>query len=283
MKRMKSISIILISLLVCFSGKIIAQDQLHLITGEVVPAEKAKYREKDRSLVYVDPATKYTSDIKLWTVEKLVLEDGSEQTYEEYDKVFDFDDHRNGNVLVTSTVPTNAELTLVSESSEEYMNFLEENAISETRKLAYHQGGNILYIQVDRNGNSGRYTVNYMVFTTLKFNPELFDTYEGSFAIEGFNDGMKLDDWADPIYTTLGTNEKLIFKGDGVYGAKSSKRVYEADLSFEGDNLTINYVRVKKNGKRDEKNVTIRIVGNNENQILALYNGSGYLMTLEVE
>jgi hypothetical protein len=282
-KKLMKPATIITCLLLFFSLQIIAQDQLHIITGEVIQVEKAEYREKDNSLVFVDPETRYTRDLKLWTVNKLVLEDGSELTYEEYDKTFDIANHKQGDVYVTSTLPTNTELTLVVESSKEYMNFVEEGAINEIRKLAYHQGGNILYVQIDRDGNSGKYNVNYKIFTTFKFNPELFDTYLGTFGIEGFNDGIKLDDWSDPLYTTLGTNEKLIFKGDAAYEALSSKRIYEASLSFENDNLTINYTRVKKNGKRDEKSRTIRIVGNNQTQILALYNDSGYLFSLESE
>lgn len=84
-----------------------------------------------------------------------------------------------------------------------------------------------------------------------------------------------------PIFTLLGTFEKLIFKGNGVCEARSSKRVYKANLSFDYDNLTIDYVRIKKNGKRDEKSVTLRIIGNDQSNILALRNDSGYLMSLE--
>lgn len=259
----------------------IAQDLLHMITGEAIPVKKVEYREKDQSVVYVDPTTGYTFDTKLWSVEKLVMEDGTDISYEEYDKTFDINNHKQGNVYVTSTPPTNTELTLIAESTQEFMNLTEDGAFDEIRKLAYHQGGNVLFVQVDRNGNSGRFNVNYKIYSTLQFDPTLFDSYKGTFAIEGFNDGIKLDDWADPLYTVLGTNEKLIFKGNGVYEARSSKRVYETNLSFDGDNLTIDYVRIKKNGKRSENSVSLRIVGNDQNHILALRNESGYLMSLE--
>lgn len=252
-----------------------------MITGEAIPVKKVEYREKDQSVVYVDPTTGYTFDTKLWSVEKLVMEDGTDISYEEYDKTFDINNHKQGNVYVTSTPPTNTELTLIAESTQEFMNLTEDGAFDEIRKLAYHQGGNVLFVQVDRNGNSGRFNVNYKIYSTLQFDPTLFDSYKGTFAIEGFNDGIKLDDWADPLYTVLGTNEKLIFKGNRVYEARSSKRVYETNLSFDGDNLTIDYVRIKKNGKRSENSVSLRIVGNDQNHILALRNESGYLMSLE--
>lgn len=196
---------------------------------------------------------------------------------------YDLETHKHTDVVWTKEEPLESNFTLITESSRDFNNVPQGTALNELLKLAYHQGGNLLYVQFESEYYMGEYTVNYKIYTSMKFQPELFDSYLGTFAIEGFNDGIKLDDWSDPLFTLLGVNEKLIFKEDGSREAVTGKRVYKADLSLDGDMLNINYSRVKKKGKVEEKFISIRIVGNDENQILALHEDSGYSLIPEKE
>ena len=112
-----------------------AQHQLHMVAGNVLEVSKANYSEEEKFLIYVNAEGTYSDYIRLWTVKKLVMADGTERTFEEYDKAFDIENHKYREVYITHTEPTNSALTLVDANRGEFMNVSEKKCIDPTKEV----------------------------------------------------------------------------------------------------------------------------------------------------